>query len=158
MADESQSLDLFADSPTVYGKTSYDGEIEVAQLPESLEEPPTVEVPVLQIDPALEELHVARLDETVDLLDTAVEQDVEGQISFVDFDEWWKAEWQGMPEYVQEDISAWNTIGVNFRSREDMLAFADFIGQRLTNETRSIWYPKLEFGSCTNRRYISDES
>lgn len=53
-------------------------------------------------------------------------------------------EWQGMPEFNQEDLTAVQSIHVHFASRADVDAFAELIGQKLTDRTRSIWYPEAE--------------
>jgi len=53
----------------------------------------------------------------------------------------WKKEWKGMPEFVRLDLEPFQKIIVNFKTREDVLEFAKMIGQRLTLETDSIWFP-----------------
>lgn len=63
------------------------------------------------------------------------------QLSFVDRDEWWKEHWMGMPEFNQGDIRPWKSIFVHFRSYDDLRAFAELIGQRVTSDTRFFWYP-----------------
>ena len=67
-------------------------------------------------------------------------------------------EWQGMPEFVQDDLGAWKTIQVHFASAEDYRLFAQAIGQSLTEKTRSIWYPPAPIGRYADKRYTSDES
>ncbi len=55
------------------------------------------------------------------------------------------AEWQGMPEFEQEDVfGAIHTVKVHFASQEDIDAFGALIGQTVTNKTPFIWYPKQE--------------
>ena len=54
------------------------------------------------------------------------------------------AEWDGMPEFKQDDLSAFRTILVHFNSQEDVDAFAQLVGQTITEKTRYIWYPKQE--------------
>lgn len=54
----------------------------------------------------------------------------------------WKEQWKGMPAFLQNDLLASETVIVNFRNREDRIAFAKLIDQRITPETRSLWYPK----------------
>ena len=56
------------------------------------------------------------------------------------------AEWQGMPEFENDDKTAFKTILVHFNSLEDMNNFAEFIGQTVTEKTKSIYYPKKERG------------
>lgn len=65
-------------------------------------------------------------------------------------------EWQGMPEFDQEDREALKTIKVHFASEEDMQAFAKLTGQTLTMKTKSIWYPRREHIEGDLR--VSDES
>lgn len=81
----------------------------------------------------------------------------DGQLSFVDPDGWWKELWRGMPEFVQDDLEPWKSIQVHFASREDMNDFATLIGQRLTGDTRSVWFPQAEIGRMVDKVFI-DES
>lgn len=53
----------------------------------------------------------------------------------------WQAEWQGMPEFVQQKQEAYATLTVRFDSEEDLQEFAALIGQKLTQRTKSIWHP-----------------
>lgn len=69
----------------------------------------------------------------------------------------WKEQWQGMPEFVQEDQTPYKSIVVHFETLEDMQAFAQRVEQTVTVETRSIWYPKAEIERYANKRY-KDES
>jgi len=77
------------------------------------------------------------------------------QTAFIDFDEWWKAEWHGMPEFIQEDLNPWKTLYVHFKTREDMHSFARLVGQRLTFETISIWFPPDAIATIYDRRYVN---
>lgn len=54
----------------------------------------------------------------------------------------WREHWQGMPEFVQEDLMPWKQVTVNFANREELTQFAALIGQSLTTNTRSIWFKK----------------
>ncbi len=54
------------------------------------------------------------------------------------------AEYQGMPEFEQEDLSPFKQLKINFASQKDIDTFAELIGQKITEKTRSIWYPKAE--------------
>lgn len=51
-------------------------------------------------------------------------------------------EWQGMPEFEQENIDAFKSIVVHFATLEDMQNFSEFINQTVTDKTKSIWYPE----------------
>lgn len=54
------------------------------------------------------------------------------------------AEWAGMPEFEQEDSTAFKTIKVHFDSPDNLQNFAELIEQTITEKTKSIWYPKKE--------------
>jgi len=69
----------------------------------------------------------------------------------------WRDEWQGMPEFVQDKIEPYATITVRFANKDDLAEFAELVNQRLTNRTKSIWYPELVRGKHANKRY-RDES
>lgn len=81
------------------------------------------------------------------------------QMALLDPDELdpWRAEWVGMPEFVQEYLEPWKSILVHFESPGDLARFAALIGQPLTPRTRSVWYPEAEIGHMTNKRYRADE-
>lgn len=64
--------------------------------------------------------------------------------------------WQGMPEFGQDDLSPHRTLNVHFASDEDAMAFAELIGQRLTDKTKYIWYPKMERADLESLRFIDD--
>lgn len=68
----------------------------------------------------------------------------------------WRAEWLSMPEFRQEDLTPWKSLVVHFESPGDLAAFATAVGQPLTADTRSIWYPPAEIGRYANKRYIRD--
>ncbi len=38
----------------------------------------------------------------------------------------------------------------------DLLAFADLVGQKLTPDTRSIWFPTAEIGRMMNKRFADE--
>ena len=50
-------------------------------------------------------------------------------------------EWQGMPEFEQEDLQG-IIIRVHFETKEDRRDFFQRIGQKFTDKTNSIWYPE----------------
>lgn len=67
------------------------------------------------------------------------------------------AEWKGMPEFSQDDLTPVRQILVNFASEADVRAFSDLVGQRFTPKTRSIWYPEAEIGHFADKRYAAPE-
>lgn len=69
------------------------------------------------------------------------------------------AEWQGMPEFEQNDIfGAVASIKVHFAAYEDMAAFAALVGQNINPKTKFIWYPKQEPEDLTRYQVQDDES
>jgi hypothetical protein len=55
-----------------------------------------------------------------------------------------QAEWQGMPEFAHEDLTAFRSIHVHFKSDEDVQSFAELVGQPITERTRFLWHPRQE--------------
>ena len=54
------------------------------------------------------------------------------------------AEWVGMPEYENEDMSAVRQIIVSFQNEDDIQAFAKLTGNKITDKTKTIWYPRRD--------------
>lgn len=65
-------------------------------------------------------------------------------------------EWQGMPEFVQEDKSAFRSIPVHFKDQAAVDAFAKATGLKITEQTRFLWYPEIEIERYMDKRYRSD--
>lgn len=54
----------------------------------------------------------------------------------------WREHWKGMPEYESEKVDTeFHKITIRFRNKEDLEAFADLIGQKVTPKTKSIYHP-----------------
>jgi hypothetical protein len=53
-------------------------------------------------------------------------------------------EWEGMPEFIAEDLKAIASVTINFLTVEDMNAFSELIGRRITFQTKSILFPVVE--------------
>ena len=51
------------------------------------------------------------------------------------------AEWQGMPEFDQQDQMAFRTVKVHFRDAHAVAEFARTIGQTFTDQTKWTWFP-----------------
>ena len=68
----------------------------------------------------------------------------------------WKKEWVGMPEFVQEQQKPYSQIICRFENEEDLQEFAQLIGQKLTNKTKSIWHPQLVRGKHSKKRYVNE--
>ncbi len=53
-----------------------------------------------------------------------------------------QTEWRGMPDFSQPEAGPFRSITVHFKDREAVEAFAQLIGQRLTEKAKWIWYPE----------------
>ena len=80
------------------------------------------------------------------------------QLALFEMKEWWEDDWEGMPEYKQNDNMPWKTVYIHFACREDMEAFSKLVRQKIAFTTPFIWYPKVERFKAKNYRYIDDES
>lgn len=79
---------------------------------------------------------------------------IKKQSTFFNIPTWQEDEWQGMPEFAQEDQSPYKTLFVHFESREDVDAFAKLVDQKIAAKTKFIWYPKVETYSRFSKRYV----
>lgn len=69
------------------------------------------------------------------------------------------AEWAGMPEYEQQNLTPHRTIFVHFKNDADVEAFGKAIGQALSPRTKSVWFPEAdEPAHLASMRYTADES
>ena len=74
-----------------------------------------------------------------------------------DDDKYWKSQWQGMPEYTQNNANSFRTITMKFRNEEDYNDFSQKIGQEITEKTKSIWHPKLNVTKNLKLRWVQNE-
>ena len=63
------------------------------------------------------------------------------------------AEWNGMPEFNQQDKTAFKSIVTHFKDQEAINQFAETVGQNITPQTRMIWYPEIEIGHTADKIY-----
>lgn len=68
----------------------------------------------------------------------------------------WAEHWQGMPGYEHAKLTSWRDLTVHFRSREDWNVFSELVGQKLTDATKSCWYPKAEIVHIIDQAYKSE--
>ena len=68
----------------------------------------------------------------------------------------WRKEWQGMPEFFQEDLTPFRVLNLRFRSEEDVQEFAKLVEQVITPRQKALWFPFAEFRRASHLRY-SDE-
>tara|TARA_R110000868_G_scaffold69364_8_gene204362 strand:+ start:440 stop:1042 length:603 start_codon:yes stop_codon:yes gene_type:complete len=78
-----------------------------------------------------------------DIPDIGVIQEIENQ-------------WEGMPEFDQQDKMSFRQIKVHFRDIIDVEEFEKLINQKITPKTKSIWHPKLEIEKVSDKRYESE--
>ncbi len=65
-------------------------------------------------------------------------------------------EWQGMPEFAQQDKRAFRSIPVHFKDQDAVDQFAALIGQTITPQTRYAWYPEIEIERYADKRYEAE--
>lgn len=64
--------------------------------------------------------------------------------------------WDGMPEYEHEDQQSVRKIIVHFATMNDVHAFAKLIGQPITENIKSIWYPQVKASKVVgNQEYAA---
>ena len=80
-----------------------------------------------------------------------------GQLALFSIPPTWKKEWNGMPEFAQKDLEPFQSIKIHFRTSKDCMAFAEIIGQPITENTRSLWYPKAEIGRYANKLFQTEQ-
>jgi len=62
--------------------------------------------------------------------------------------------WVGMPEFEQNDLTAWKSVILHFKTKADLEKFARLLNQTITEHTRSIWYPPAEIGRYADKAYV----
>lgn len=68
------------------------------------------------------------------------------------------AEWEGMPEFDQQDKQSFRHIIVHFENNDDVEDFARLIGQPVTDKTKSIWHPVQVRMDTESKRYASEDA
>lgn len=100
---------------------------------------------------------LGELLETVNSDDAAVQQmlsQLASKAGLVDFDPF--EEWQGMPEFEQDDLTAEYSVRVNFKTLSDLRAFGAVVNQTITENTKSIWYPVREERPHRGKVYVEE--
>ena len=65
-------------------------------------------------------------------------------------------EWTGMPEYVNEDKTAFRSIVVHFKDQAAVDFFAELVEQKLSDKTKYIWFPEMEIATAFDKRYEAE--
>lgn len=68
----------------------------------------------------------------------------------------WKQLWRGMPSYDHENLQPAQSVMVHFAKIADREAFAKLVGQNITAQTKSIWYPQAEIFEAAKKVFITD--
>jgi len=68
----------------------------------------------------------------------------------------WREEWEGMPEFEQQNLLPEYSVRINFSSVEDLKAFAELINQPLTTKTSSIWFPAQIKADLASKVYVDE--
>jgi len=68
----------------------------------------------------------------------------------------WREEWDGMPEFEQQNLLPEYSVRVNFASVEDLKNFAELINQHLTTKTSSIWFPVQAKADLASKVYVDE--
>ena len=68
----------------------------------------------------------------------------------------WRKEWQGMPEFFQEDLMPFRVINLRFRNEEDVQEFARLVEQVITPKQKALWFPFAEFRKASHLRYVDE--
>ena len=65
------------------------------------------------------------------------------------------AEWKGMPEFQNLDATSAFRAIVHFETLEAKAEFENFIGQKIPDNTRSIWFPKKPWADMKSSVYVA---
>lgn len=67
-------------------------------------------------------------------------------------------EWSGMPEFHQDDKTAFRSIVVHFKDQEALDEFLKVTKMRVTEATRFLWYPEIEIETMVDKRYDAEDA
>jgi len=76
---------------------------------------------------------------------------------FLQLPKYWEEIWSGMPSFHQEQLTSYQAIYVHLRGPEDREKLAAALEQKLTERTKSIWYPKMDFVDNRDLRWVSKD-
>jgi hypothetical protein len=69
----------------------------------------------------------------------------------------YEAEWEGMPEFENEDNGAFRTLKVHFANQNDLDDFSQRMGQMISDKAIFIWHPK-QIREDLKQYQVQDES
>jgi hypothetical protein len=67
-------------------------------------------------------------------------------------------EWQGMPEYTNEDLTSYRQMIVHFADAESVEKFSQLIEQTITPKTKYLWFPDQVIRGSKGREFIDGTS
>ena len=62
-------------------------------------------------------------------------------------------EWEGMPQFEQENAKAFKSIVVHFKDEAALKQFTKKLKCDVAEKTKYIWYPEIEIAHVANNRY-----
>ena len=65
-------------------------------------------------------------------------------------------EWEGMPDFEQEDDQSFRKVIVHFDNADDVAEFFKLIEQTDTGKTKFIWFPPIEKNDFESYRYAEE--
>lgn len=68
----------------------------------------------------------------------------------------WQVEWQAMPEFKSKEQLPFHSVKVHFENQGDLTLFATLLNQKITTETKYVWYPKLTIKKIAHLRFAGD--
>jgi hypothetical protein len=66
-----------------------------------------------------------------------------------------KLEWQGMPEYEHRDLEPYHSITIYIDNESQLPELSTILEQKITPDTKSVWYPKQEREEVKGKAYIA---
>lgn len=66
------------------------------------------------------------------------------------------AEWEGMPEFDQQDKTAFRSIVVHFKDQAALDKFLKATKMKVTENTRYLWFPEIEIERLADKRYSAE--
>jgi hypothetical protein len=64
-----------------------------------------------------------------------------------------QGEWDGMPEYNQDNQMPFKQVIVSFNNEAALEDFAQLMGQNIVMTTRSVWYPAADKVKVSDQAY-----
>ncbi len=65
-------------------------------------------------------------------------------------------EWEGMPEYANEDKTAFRSIIVHFKCQEHVDEFEALVNHSFTDKTKMMWFPEIEIETTADKVYTNE--